>query len=153
MSLLQRVTSIDGFDRAPPHVDSTDLGYGTAASLRRVISYDVFPKPAEDSQATFPTHGVAQYKISAVRRFGKPDPRIVFRLLHANRSHPIAQVAITIVSCWLASGIVYGFAALKPVLVDQGVYRELCSQEELDANVELCYEQDLRYISVAPECV
>ena len=55
-----------------------------------------------------------------------------------------AQVIITIVSCWLASGIVFGFAALKPVLVDQGVYRELCSAEELKLDVEVCYEQDLR---------
>lgn len=53
---------------------------------------------------------------------------------------------VQIVSCWLAAGIVFGFAALKPVLVDQGVYRELCSQEELDENVEVCYEQDLRCV-------
>lgn len=51
---------------------------------------------------------------------------------------------MTILSCWVASGIVFGFAALKPVLVDQGVYRELCTKEELEQGVEVCYEQDLR---------
>ena len=56
-----------------------------------------------------------------------------------------AQVCFTVIACWLASGIVFGFAALKPVLIDQGVYRELCTAEELHRDVEVCYEQDLRY--------
>jgi len=56
-----------------------------------------------------------------------------------------AQVAFTVLACWLASGIVFGFAALKPVLVDVGVYRELCTEVELKQDVEVCYEQDLRY--------
>lgn len=38
----------------------------------------------------------------------------------------------------------FGFAALKPVLISEGVYRELCTKDELAANVEVCYEQDLR---------
>ena len=36
------------------------------------------------------------------------------------------------IACCLASGIVFGFASLKPVLVAEGVYRELCSPEEPD---------------------
>ena len=44
----------------------------------------------------------------------------------------------------MASGIVFGFAALKPVLIDQGVYRELCTADELAEDVEVCYEQELR---------
>jgi hypothetical protein len=56
----------------------------------------------------------------------------------------LAQVIATVLFCWVASGIVFGFAALKPVLVNEGVYRELCTKEELDADVEICYEQDLR---------
>ena len=55
-----------------------------------------------------------------------------------------AQVVFTVVACWLASGIVFGFAALKPVLISEGVYRELCTPEELEADVEVCYAQDLR---------
>lgn len=71
MSLLQRVTSIDGEDRRPPEVDAKQLGYGTAKSLRRVISYDAIPKPAEDSQATAPTGGVTPYKVPTAQRLGK----------------------------------------------------------------------------------
>jgi MFS family permease len=57
-----------------------------------------------------------------------------------------AQVCFTVLACWLASGIVFGFAALKPVLIDQGVYRELCTADELEEGVDVCYEQELRYV-------
>ena len=54
------------------------------------------------------------------------------------------QVLVTVLACWLASGIVFGFAALKPVLISEGVYREQCTREELKQNVEICLEQDIR---------
>jgi hypothetical protein len=146
MSLLQRVTSIDGtdLDPFPGHNNNNNNNNSTASttakdqkymygpssinnrSLRTVISYDILPQPEEDSFATRPTGGVTAYKVSETQR--------------------LVQVIITILSCWLASGIVFGFAALKPVLVDQGVYREFCSAEEVDLDVEVCYEQDLRCV-------
>lgn len=55
-----------------------------------------------------------------------------------------AQVLAVVLACWFASGIVFGFAALKPILIKEGVYKDLCTQEELDEDVEVCYEQDLR---------
>src|SRR5690242_14986494 len=55
-----------------------------------------------------------------------------------------AQVVAVVLACWFASGIVFGFAALKPILIKEGVYRDTCTQEELDEEVEVCYEQDLR---------
>jgi MFS family permease len=55
-----------------------------------------------------------------------------------------AQVLTVVLACWFASGIVFGFAALKPILIKEGVYKDLCTQEELDEEVEVCYEQDLR---------
>ena len=66
-------------------------------------------------------------------------------LLKANRC--VAQVCFTVLACWLASGIVFGFAALKPVLISEGVYREFCTAEELSVDVEVCYEQDLRCVA------
>ena len=94
-----------------------------------MISYDAF-HPSEETpeldHAHHPLHTVTAYKVSTVKR--------------------VAQVAFTVLACWLASGIVFGFAALKPVLVDVGVYRELCTPEELIDDVEVCFEQDLRYV-------
>lgn len=49
-----------------------------------------------------------------------------------------------VVACWFASGIVFGFAALKPILINEGVFRNLCTPEEIADNVEVCLEQDLR---------
>ncbi|CAK1366172.1 Protein FMP42 [Cercospora beticola] len=124
MSLLQRVTSIDGIDYEPHAPPSKDLRYSSVKSVRRVVSYDVLHEPETESYPAHPQGAVTAYKVSTAQR--------------------LAQVIITIVSCWLASGIVFGFAALKPILVDQGVYREFCSDEELKEGVEVCYEQDLR---------
>lgn len=152
MSLVQRVTSIEGTDWVePPSLDALfangyQTNYGAVPShglrhvpshqrslrhvpsqqrsLRHVLSYDALANPEEPSQATNPTGGVTQYKISTARR--------------------VAQVCFTVLSCWLASGLLFGFAALKPVLIDQGVYREQCTRQELEDEVELCYKQDLR---------
>ncbi|KAF2737640.1 MFS general substrate transporter [Polyplosphaeria fusca] len=56
----------------------------------------------------------------------------------------ILQVGLAVVYCLFAAGVVFGYAAIKPVLVDEGVYRDYCTQEELDNNVHVCYAQDLR---------
>ncbi|WPH03888.1 MFS general substrate transporter [Acrodontium crateriforme] len=161
MSLVQHVTSIEGFDRelppdwlpplsqqstvqssgqpfAPNGYGTLDgqtgspaqwrsgrlsIGHGSMRSLKRVISYDALKKP-EETALLHPHIGLAAYKVSTAKR--------------------IVQVLFTVLSCWLASGIVFGFAAIKPVMISEGVYRELCTAEELNAGVELCYEQDLR---------
>lgn len=47
-------------------------------------------------------------------------------------------------ACWFASGICFGFAALKPILIKEGVFRNLCTQDELNEGIEVCFEQDLR---------
>lgn len=48
--------------------------------------------------------------------------------------------------CFLAAGIVFGFAAIKPVLIRENVYRNLCSQDELEDDVDVCYGQEIRYV-------
>jgi MFS family permease len=44
----------------------------------------------------------------------------------------------------LAAGIIFGYAALKPVLIREGVYRKYCTQKELDKGVRVCYDQEIR---------
>lgn len=46
--------------------------------------------------------------------------------------------------CLFAAGVVFGFAAIKPVLLEEGVYRNQCTQEELEDDVLVCYGQELR---------
>ncbi|PYI12003.1 MFS transporter [Aspergillus sclerotiicarbonarius CBS 121057] len=126
MSLVQHVSLIEGVDREPDPQDDSTIATAVmsepCALVRHKISYDVLqPQPvAIDSSAT------PAYQVSTAKR--------------------IAQVVVTILACWFAAGVVFGFAALKPVLVAEGVYRELCTEEELHNGVEVCAEQDLRCV-------
>ncbi|KAA8913194.1 hypothetical protein TRICI_003256 [Trichomonascus ciferrii] len=54
------------------------------------------------------------------------------------------QVGCAIVWCFLSAGIVFGFAALKPVLIAEGVYGDECSNDELRSGSPVCSEQDLK---------
>lgn len=63
---------------------------------------------------------------------------------NSSKSRRIIQISIAILFCFLTSGIVFGYAAFKPVLIDEHVYREFCTQKELDENVPVCVEQEIR---------
>ncbi|OTB13188.1 hypothetical protein K445DRAFT_25000 [Daldinia sp. EC12] len=109
MSLAQHVTANEGIDRVPP--ENEDRGEDEV--LWRTLSYDAFrPRdnaaPAFSHETTLPNS--AAYKVSAAKR--------------------AAQVAFAIVACWFAAGIVYGFASLKPVLIEEGVYEDLCPPDD-----------------------
>ena len=58
------------------------------------------------------------------------------------------QVVIAVLYCLFSTGVVFGFAAIKPVLLQEGVYRDQCTKEELRDDVEVCYNQELRYVTV-----
>ncbi|KAJ5219677.1 hypothetical protein N7468_008881 [Penicillium chermesinum] len=118
MSLVQHVSALEGVDREPPQDDA-----GEVHSIRRKISYDVI-QPSQAAAVAEQPPGIPAYKQSTAKR--------------------LVQVFITVLACWLASGIVFGFAALKPVLVAEGVYHDLCTEDELQKGVELCSQQDLR---------
>ena len=58
----------------------------------------------------------------------------------------LAQVAAAVVYCLFSSGIIFGYAALKPILIKEGVYRDLCSNAEVGNGEDVCYEQEIRYV-------
>lgn len=66
-------------------------------------------------------------------------------LIRANISDS-AQVCVAVIYCFLAAGIAFGFAALKPVLIREKVYRDFCSRQELEDNVDVCSGQEIRYV-------
>ena len=59
-------------------------------------------------------------------------------------SWPSVQVIIAVIYCLFAAGIVFGYAAIKPVLIREQVYRNLCTKEELEEGVRVCYDQEIR---------
>jgi hypothetical protein len=48
-----------------------------------------------------------------------------------------------------SAGVVFGYAALKPLLIEEGVYRQFCTPDELDRHVSVCYMQEIRYVLIA----
>ncbi|KAE9366451.1 MFS general substrate transporter [Stipitochalara longipes BDJ] len=115
MSLAQHVASTEGADR-----EWLEPLIDSEHVLGPILSFDPLPPQEVEEQAEH----IPAYKVSKLKRG--------------------VQVLITVLACWLASGIVFGFAALKPVLISEGVYREQCTREELKQNVEICLEQDIR---------
>ncbi|KXJ95703.1 FMP42 protein [Microdochium bolleyi] len=52
----------------------------------------------------------------------------------------ILQVVVTVINCLLAAGIVFGYAAIKPVLKKEGAYRDVCN------NDNTCIELHLNFM-------
>lgn len=66
MSLVQHVSALEGIDREPEPDVVEEIG----VPIRRKISYDVLHPPSQ-SIALDQTRGIAAYKHSPVKRFGK----------------------------------------------------------------------------------
>ncbi|KAG6007407.1 hypothetical protein E4U43_000304 [Claviceps pusilla] len=144
MSLAQHVTQSEGFDYAeqagdgrPSHgdderADETTALLSTHRPPKRKWRYMKFGLGYQAE----PEHQVAAYEISVARR--------------------CVQVATGIIACWLCAGIVFGFAALKPILVSEGLYADLCDTrlqtpmhalnmtKYIKRLIVPCDEQDLR---------
>ena len=82
------------------------------------------------------------YEVRPTRRVGMPRLSLISRQGDANT--PPVQVCLAVVYCFLAAGVVFGFAALKPVLIREKVYRNLCSPAELEEDVAVCDGQEIR---------
>ncbi|ODV71870.1 Fmp42p [Cyberlindnera jadinii NRRL Y-1542] len=58
---------------------------------------------------------------------------------HPSNRTKIVQIVCAILWCLFAAGPVFGFAALKPILIAEGIYSELCSE-----TAGACIAQDLK---------
>lgn len=63
-------------------------------------------------------------------------------MLKVSTAQKIVQISCSIVWCLLAAGPVFGFAALKPILISEGVYMGKCSVHAKENDLP-CDEQDL----------
>lgn len=123
MSLVHPLSSVEGVDRERDEdIDVASLT--PTKTLSHKISYDIFPQHTEHQVVPDRIDSAPAYEVSAVRRF--------------------AQVVVGCIICVLAGGITFGFAALKSVLVTEGAYRDLCTEQELAKDVTICYLQDQR---------
>ncbi|KAK5105069.1 hypothetical protein LTS08_001343 [Lithohypha guttulata] len=123
MSLVQHLTSVEGVDRERDE-DLDVASLILTKSLSHKISYDLLPRHTALEHVPEVLDSAPAYEVSTTRR--------------------LAQVFVGCITCILASGITFGYAALKSVLVNEEVYRELCTQQELSKGVPICYLQDQR---------
>ena len=56
----------------------------------------------------------------------------------------VLQVVIAIIYCLFAAGVVFGYAAIKSVLIDEGIYKDYCTKQELEDGTTPCYQQEIR---------
>ncbi|EME46760.1 hypothetical protein DOTSEDRAFT_70677, partial [Dothistroma septosporum NZE10] len=115
MAMYERRSSMEAFERA-------SRTQSPSGSERRKLSFN--PLGEWTPEVVHEAPPVGAFEVSKGKR--------------------IAQVAIASIYCLLAAGIVFGFAAIKPVLIEEGVYKDKCTKSELEDNVYVCYEQELR---------
>ncbi|PYH43612.1 putative MFS transporter Fmp42 [Aspergillus saccharolyticus JOP 1030-1] len=153
-------------DLPEPSLSSSFQSNISRHSFRHRLNFNPYAGPAwgqatvdEDTSERNPPLQVASPKIGTLNEADREDPvpaplapklqewtggRETTGAFEVSRAKRIAQVCIAVVYCLLAAGIVFGFAAIKPVLIREGVYRDRCSQAELDNNSDVCYGQELR---------
>jgi len=59
-------------------------------------------------------------------------------------SKRVLQILCAVISCLLAGGVVFGYAAFKPVLIAEGVYRDGCTPAEIAEDVPVCHQQEMK---------
>lgn len=155
MSLAQHIGNTAGFDYEAAPLDPNDIPVDVPDELVEELLLDSSDKPPQWKQMTFnafaaPDDMVCLAPVGShhvddeVKPVIPTEPRMAaYRVGDGKR---LIQVITAIIACWLASGIIFGFAALKPVLIAEGVFSELCmpSTEEGTSLAFPCPEQDLR---------
>ncbi|KAH6983852.1 hypothetical protein EDB80DRAFT_768172 [Ilyonectria destructans] len=165
MSLALHVTQVEGFDYEGPANPSS------SAALNPIQLTQKQKTLGNDSTANEQCLGVGEdAHRSELRRMSFAPVEITQDETHiaaykVSNSKRYAQAATAVIACWLASGIIFGFAALKPVLIAEGVYHELCRNDEAtgfddEPNLDVpCAELDMRLnlffisASITPSCV
>ncbi|CAK7222215.1 hypothetical protein SEUCBS140593_004822 [Sporothrix eucalyptigena] len=141
---LNRVASLESFSYVPNEIGSrrgSRRSSDASISVRsRKLSFNPLPDEWDpiDERAD---------NIQAVGAFEVPKWKRV------------AQVFATVLYCLVAAGIVFGYAAIKPVLKEEGAYREVCkentkamvfaSAEDVSAEIDTCVEIHLNFMFTA----
>ena len=64
-----------------------------------------------------------------------------------SRNQRIIQVIVAVIYCLFSAGVVFGYAAIKPVFIEEGVYGQYCDESEylLESDQKAtCYGQEIR---------
>lgn len=136
----------DDHDDRPWLLGLGSLGLSPAAQTRTKVSrVDSSPGGAGVGTGAVAVSALPNtrgaFEVNPAKRIGMPSLSWFCRELMS-----VAQVCVAVVYCFLAAAVVFGFAAIKPVLIRENVYRGLCSKDELDRDVLVCDGQEIRYV-------
>ncbi|KAJ9664146.1 hypothetical protein H2198_000364 [Neophaeococcomyces mojaviensis] len=117
-------------------------------SLTRVASTEGFERDGRDSNTSSARRLSFSPMTDHLQRMSTADRKasVVAPLQFAEvpKSKRILQVTVAIIYCLLAAGVVFGYAAIKSVLIDEGVYKDYCTKQELEEGTTPCYQQEIR---------
>ncbi|KAI9730441.1 MAG: hypothetical protein M1834_005951 [Cirrosporium novae-zelandiae] len=118
-------------------------------SLSRVASMESY----EHARGISPSREPRKMSFNPVETWVPPaaheEPVGAFEVPKTKR---LLQIIVAVIYCIPAAGPVFGYAALKPVLVKEGVYHDRCpGAQVMDHLVSpgACYEQEIRMFTVA----
>lgn len=134
---LTRIASVDGFERERR---------GSNVTAPRKMSFNPISdwSPPQDRRPSIVEVALQFEEVSKRKRIGSSNPPQIPHLLPRSDTSITAQVCIAIVYCLFAAGIVFGYAAIKPVLIDEGVFDNLCTPEEKEKHTSPCFQQEIR---------
>ncbi|KAI5923345.1 major facilitator superfamily domain-containing protein [Camillea tinctor] len=121
---LPRVGSLETFMSIPPDGQRSRRGSvssTTAASVRaRRLSFNPLPEswdPTTVKDSHHPGQPVGAFEVPQWKR--------------------VLQISVTVFYCLLSAGVVFGYAALKPVLKLEGAYRDICEGDDTCIEIHL----------------
>jgi MFS family permease len=120
---LNRVASLETFLSVEPEGQRRRRGStsSTAASLRaRKLSFNPLPEswdPVHPKGDDHPGQPIGAFEVPQWKR--------------------LLQISVTVVYCLFAAGVVFGYAALKPVLKDEGAYQDVCGASDTCVEIHL----------------
>ncbi|SPN96967.1 related to MFS amino acid transporter [Cephalotrichum gorgonifer] len=125
---LNRVSSVESLVIAPRDVRGRRESAASLGSVRRnKLSFNPLPRPEWELDETAGAETVAAFEVPKWKR--------------------LLQVGATVAYSLFAAGIVFGYAAIKPVLKSEGAYRDLCSSDATsEHDVDVCVEIRLNFM-------
>ncbi|KAK5663269.1 hypothetical protein OQA88_3696 [Cercophora sp. LCS_1] len=117
---LNRVSSLETF--AILHTDQRSRRSSDASTRARKLSFNPIPQEWDPIPTLDSVQAVGAFEVPKWKR--------------------MLQVTVTVIYCLFAAGVVFGYAAIKPVLKHEGAYKEVCSAQT-SVSVHTCVEMHL----------
>jgi hypothetical protein len=121
---LNRVSSIETFTTVTTDLRSRRAS--DASTRARKLTFNPLPQEWDPQSTVDQPQAVGAFNVPKWKRLRMSTPSQLTPTLSSNRRE-IVQVTASVIYCFLAAGIVFGYAAIKPVLKAEGAYKHVCA--------------------------